>query len=96
MHKAFLAQEEAERRSQLGLGDKSEAGRSQDQTGRGSRQQQAAAGATSAAHEAMDALKERGEKIGVLKERVAELDKEAEDFYETARKLREQQQRRWF
>ena len=60
--------------------------------------QREAAGAAGAAHEAMDALRERGEKIGVLNERVADLGKEAEDFFTQAKKIRQQAERssRWF
>ena len=104
-HQAFLAQEEAER-SQLGLaeggtgaaGKAASSGQDGGKAG-GTRQQQAAVGgAASAAHEAMDALKERGGKIGVLNERVAELGKDAEDFFESAKKIRQQAERqsRWF
>lgn len=105
VHAAFVAQEEAEKRAQL-LGDGRAAGTSRPagQPGgghdarHGAKQQAAATGAASAAHEAMDALHERGEKLGVLNDRVAELGREAEDFLSSARKLREQAERssRWF
>ena len=49
-------------------------------------------------HEACSALRERGEKLGVLGARVEDLGKEAEDFHDMARQLRKQAERnaRWF
>ena len=56
-----------------------------------------AASAGSAAHEAMNALHERGEKLNTLNDRVAALGNEAEDFYDMAKKLRQnaERQSRW-
>lgn len=57
---------------------------------------QASAG-VSAAHEAMNALHERGEKLGTLNDRAAQMGNEAEDFHAMAKKLRQQaeKQARW-
>ncbi|KAL1529749.1 hypothetical protein AB1Y20_000685 [Prymnesium parvum] len=104
VHQAFVEQEQAElTRAQLGLdaAAKGKPAASKANTKASATAQAhggAAHGATSAAHEAMDALKERGEKLGVLNERVAELGRDAEDFFSTARKLREQAEKssRWF
>ena len=54
--------------------------------------------AGAAANEAVNALHQRGEKLGILGERVAKMEQEAQEFHDMARKMREQAERnsKWF
>ena len=88
---------EAAARDELLKGGSGAGGRSGG-GGAGAAPSKQVAGANAAAGEAVDALRERGEKLGILGDKVADLAREAEDFAAQARKLREKAEKQagWF
>ena len=86
---------EAAARDELMKGGSGAGGRS---GGAGAAPSKRVAGANAAAGEAVDALRERGEKLGILGDKVADLGREAEDFAAQVRKLREKAEKQagWF